>query len=154
MFWPLMHFLDIFREWRIHKTCLPLIRNNHGEDHPDIDPLDVRGGQDRSRDSDEAVIGSNGDFWSCGFESEVELLSKEMASFWSIIHAYIHAFVNLQRGKNKKHCKMDLDHQIRELVSKYLGDQTVHSKKCKTSCQIRCTIELHRDPISKALSEW
>ena len=32
--------------------------------------------------------------------------------------------LNLQRGENKKHSEVDLDNQIRELVSKHLTHQT------------------------------
>ena len=49
----------------------------------------------------------------------------------------------------------------RQAVTKYLPTQgiTFSWKNCqplgiKTRCQIWCTIEFHRDPISKVLSEW
>ena len=48
----------------ISTELLPRKRHNHGENHPDIDPLDVRGGQDRLGDSNKACL-KNSDYFKC-----------------------------------------------------------------------------------------
>ena len=52
----------------------------------------------------------------------------------------------LHRGERYIETIISLDLEMRE--------QWAMKQAHKTRCQIWCTIELHRDPISKVLSEW
>ena len=85
--------------------------DDHGENHPNVDPFDIGGRQDRLGDPNEA-----------------ELL------FLSHYHLKPISIVNLQRSKNKKYGEMYLDDHVGEVIRKHLSHKAAQILILNITC--------------------